>query len=532
ILECFEYSNPESLYPSDGKYFYRGGNADWGIIIKEYDISRKLKVVDLKTKTCTDYTSYDVHRIFSDIHNTGIKKVLLCGPAVSGKTTTLYRIAYNLIKENILCLVFKQQANYKRGILKDVNQQIHSGFVVFIDNLTINIGEIHKMIEEATENNIPITFCMATRFSEWQNSVNEFNKAKLEPVNYQVEMEDFIEEIECEKLLSKLSEINLVTISNKAEKSAMIKKFSTSKNLIKILLEIIDRSNISKSICSEYEDLSPEAKMAYGLVSQTYQYDLMIKWEVLRRAIEKKFIFEWDDFIKKIFKGDARGNLFEEFLQGNHFIRGRHRYISKFIIDIHYKGSFKNEKEDILSLISAVTENPYEERFIGSVLNAIISDDERNLTNNDCYEILDAAIDKFYNSKNIAFIIHLKGELFLKERLYKDALKCFDTNVQNKENLPHSLHSLGKTYFYLAQDKELNSGEFRNSINTALEKLFEGLELFRYNEFYYSMIISIFKYLKQHDKFSDLDRKREMKFEERAKIGIGIDKYKELLDAK
>jgi DNA polymerase III delta prime subunit len=59
---------------------------------------------------------------FSDIHNTGIKKVLLCGPAVSGKTTTLYRIAYNLIKENILCLVFKQQANYKRGILKDVNQ--------------------------------------------------------------------------------------------------------------------------------------------------------------------------------------------------------------------------------------------------------------------------------------------------------------------------------------------------------------------------------------------------------------------------
>ncbi|MHB8077582.1 MAG: hypothetical protein ACYDGZ_28100, partial [Desulfosporosinus fructosivorans] len=105
-----------------------------------------VNVLDVKNNISNEYTSYDVHRNFFDMHNNGLKKILLCGPAVSGKTTALYRIAYELTKENILSLIFKQQANYKKGVLKDIYLQIQSGFTVLIDNLTVNNGEVYKMI--------------------------------------------------------------------------------------------------------------------------------------------------------------------------------------------------------------------------------------------------------------------------------------------------------------------------------------------------------------------------------------------------
>lgn len=73
----------------DGKFFYRGGNPNWGIIKENYNISRCLKVIDKNNYSNSQITdSYSLHARISDLTiEKGIHKVLLIGAAVSGKTT-------------------------------------------------------------------------------------------------------------------------------------------------------------------------------------------------------------------------------------------------------------------------------------------------------------------------------------------------------------------------------------------------------------------------------------------------------------
>jgi hypothetical protein len=256
-----------------------------------------------------------------------------------------------------------------------------------------------------------------------------------------VNMNDNINQAEGERFVNKLIESGLLVATNKYEKEAVIKKFRKSNNLIEILLEIVERDSVSDSICSEYEVLSDEAKTAYGLTSLTYKYDLKIKWELLRRAIENRYVFTWQDFVQKILNGDAKGNMFSEEIQGYYFVRGRHRFISELIISIHYKGNFSEEIADIKNLVKASCGNEYEERFIGKLLYSIISNNH-SYSDEQMEEILDFTIDNFKYADDKAFVNHIKGEFFISNKEYEDAIRCFDTNVQNEANLPYSLHSL------------------------------------------------------------------------------------------
>lgn len=528
INECFNIYNEDEQYPVDYKYFYSGGNPSWGVIKENCDVNKNIKYSENETG---EKTIADIGQLVDILSNIILKnksyKVLLRGPAVSGKSTVLYRIAYELMSRDILAMIFKQQSVYEKGTLSDIYSQINQPIVVLVDNLIIDSTQVSNMMSEVETNNIPVMFIISVRYSDWNNSISDYSKSRIKPIDLYVDLDDSISEIESEKLVNKLIDYKLITVSNKYEKNGIIKKLCKKNNLIEILLSIINRGTVSDSICSEYDILTNEAKMAYGVVSLTYQYDLKIKWELLKRTIENRYDFTWHDFINNILKGDARGNLFEEEIQGNFLIAGRHRYISKIIIDIHYKGNYSDEIQDIKRMIDAASGSLDEEIFIGTFINSIISDDKR-YTEDNIIEILDYAIDRFEYDDNIAFVTHLKGEYNINNRKYKEAIGILDINVENKLNLVYSLHSLGKAYFYLAQTEECKSGEFRNHINIALDKLYQGVRQYSKNEYYYSTIINIFNYLKERNIFSERDERLENHIIQLADLNLGKDKYSEL----
>lgn len=71
---------------------------------------------------------------------------------------------------------------------------------------------------------------------------------------------------EAQKFVDKLICTNTISASTKYEKNGYIRNFQEN-NIIQILIELIDNSEIDKSLSNEYDNLCPETQYAYGIVS-------------------------------------------------------------------------------------------------------------------------------------------------------------------------------------------------------------------------------------------------------------------------
>lgn len=254
------------------------------------------------------------------------------------------------------------------------------------------------------------------------------------------------------------------------------------------------------------------------------------KWEILQRTIANKYEFTWDDFVSKILKNDAKGTLYDDEIQGNFYILGRHRYICERIVQIHFAGNYSEEISVFKELIIACHGLDNDEYFVGGLLNSILRDEKLYYSQEQIIDLLNCALDNFENKYNCAFVNHIKGEYYLTCKDYRAAIRCFNSNVQNKLNEEYSLHSLGKTYFYLAQREDIHSGEARLHFDLAIDKLMSGLKIYKRNEYYYALLISIFNYLKTHNIFSE---KNFISYNEMSDIAskyIGIDVFNTLLN--
>lgn len=503
LSECFDVYDLDRLYPSDGKYFYRGGHPDWGIIKEQFDISRDIKIQKTDKQEELGTTDSLFLLIQEFLQNNKLQKIKLEGAAVSGKTTTLYRCAFDLISNGTLSLIFKQQSTYKEGLLYAIYEKIQEPFVIIIDDVFIDISELIKMLNESENDQLPILFIISCRNSEWANTLSNYNKNVLEPFDCTISMMDSFSSDEAQKFVDKLISTKIISASTEYEKKGYIRNFQKNNNIIQILIELIDNSELDKSLSNEYDNLCPETQYAYGIVSLIYKYGLKTKWEILQRTIANKYDFTWDDFISKIIQNDAKGNLYDDEIQGNYYILGRHRYICEKIVQIHFGGNYSEEISVFKELIVSCSGLDKDERFMGNLINSMLRDVKLYYNPKQIIDLLNFAIDNFENDYNRSFINHLKGEYYITLQDYRSAIRCFDSNVQNKLNEEYSLHSLGKSYFYLAQHEDIQSGEARMHFDLAIDKLMTGLRRYKQNEYYYALLISIYDYLERNNKLSE-----------------------------
>lgn len=205
LSECFNVYDLNRLYPSDGKYFYRGGHPDWGIIKEQFDISRDIKIQKKDNPEELGTTDSLFLLIQEFLQNNKLQKIKLEGAAVSGKTTTLYRCAFDLISNGTLSLIFKQQSTYKEGLLYAIYEKIQEPFVIIIDDVFIDISELTKMLNESENDQLPILFIISCRNSEWANSLSNYNKNVLEPFDCTISMMDSFSSDEAQKFVDKLT---------------------------------------------------------------------------------------------------------------------------------------------------------------------------------------------------------------------------------------------------------------------------------------------------------------------------------------
>lgn len=191
IHDNFDIYSSEKLYSADGSFYYHGGRANWGIIKEHFDINRNVKFIKRKSEEISTSTDSLYYFIEEMLQNNKLQKIKLDGTAISGKTTTLYRCAYDLSMRGILSLIYKQQAKYKDGLLSTIYDQVKNPFVIFIDDIFIDISEAIKMINEAERGNLPILFFITSRYSDWENTMSTYNKNVLSPFDATITMTDY-----------------------------------------------------------------------------------------------------------------------------------------------------------------------------------------------------------------------------------------------------------------------------------------------------------------------------------------------------
>lgn len=528
LVETFDIYEENKEYSSDGKYYYRGGQPNWGIIKNGYDVSREvtLKKQNGQEIECTTFILADYLKEL--LIENKVVKVLLRGTAISGKSTTIYRIAYEMNRLGILSLIYKQQAKYREGLLTSVYQTAKQPFIVFIDDVFIDTSEVVKMVTEAFSNHLSIVFVFSSRYSDWENRVSSYYKKVLSPFELEIEMSDTFTMDEATYFVDKLTECGVVEAPTKLDRRGLINNIKKNNNILEVLFEIIDSNQVYDSIATEYSAIQTKTQEAYGIISLVFRYGYKIRWEVLQRTLNQGNDFSWENFVELILKREAKGNIFEDEIQGSYYLLGRNRYICKLICDIHYSGNYTSELEAIKSVIDACIGIDTDEKFIGGVLNAVIKDEETEYETEQIISLLNYAIDAFEEKTNQAFVNHLRGEFYVSHNDLDKARKCFEANVQNELNLEYSLHSLGKTYFFLAQRNAENPPLFILYIDKAIQRLFEGVRRYRTNEFYYSLLITIFDYLQSKNAMSEKNEKIKRKVENFAIENIGEKRFTEM----
>lgn len=532
ISERFDVFEQGRDYPNDSKNYYRGGQVNWGIVSNHFDISRDVEIreIDGVKKDSTIDSLYLYIKERADKNK--LQKILLTGTAVSGKTTAIYRCAYDLMINGMLSMIFKQQANYKEGILSTIYEETKQPFVIFADDIFVDIVEIIKMLNEAQRNNLPLVFILSIRIADWANTLSSYNKSVLCPFDVEITMKDSFNQDEAVVFVDKLIKSGLISTCNAYEKRGYVNKFQNCKNIIQVLIELIDQNRIIDSLSSEYDSLCKETKYAYSIVSLIYRYGIKVRWEVLQRTIARNFEFTWDDFIKKVLRNDAKGNLYEDEIQGNFYIWGRNRYICEMIAQIHFGGNYSDELRALKEVVKSCAGIEQDERFAGSLIHSILQDEKIEYTRDQVLDLLDYSIDILESANNCSFINHMKGEYNLRLNDYSGAIRCFESNVQNKLNEEYSIHSLGKTYFYMAQREDVHSGKYRMYMNMAVDKLFQGVKVYRKNQFYYGLLIQIFQYLHLNGTLSEKDSRVESEVEKIAIANLGKKTYDNLLNEK
>lgn len=532
ISERFDIFEQGRDYPIDSKNYYRGGQVNWGIVSNDFDISRDVDIKEIEDKKRDSTTDSLYLYIKEKADKNKLQKILLTGTAVSGKTTAIYRCAYDLMTNGMLSIIFKQQANYKEGILSTIYEETKQPFAIFADDIFVDITEIIKMLNEAQRNNLPLIFILSIRNADWANTLSSYNKTVLCPFDAEITMKDSFGKDEAVVFVDKLIESDLISVCNDYEKRGYVNKFQTCKNIIQVLIELIDQNRIIDSLSGEYDSLCEETKYAYGIVSLVYRYGIKVRWEVLQRVIARRFEFTWEDFIEKVLKNDAKGNLYEDKIQGNFYIWGRNRYICEMIAQIHFEGNYSDELQALKEIVKSCAGIEQDERFIGNLIHSILQDEKIEYTKDQVLDLLDYSIDILENSNNCSFINHMKGEYNLRLNDYNGAIRCFESNVQNKLNEEYSIHSLGKSYFYMAQGEDIHSGKYRMHMNLAVDRLFQGVKVYKKNPFYYGLLIQVFQYLHSNGTLSERDRRVESEVEKIAIANLGKGTYDNLLNEK
>lgn len=360
------------------------------------------------------------------------------------------------------------------------------------------------MIDEATTRGLKVIFILATREQDWELFLDNPTKRKYHKFDYLLKLEDKLESNHSKILVNTLIDNNVIKITPERNRKDYIRVFQGSRNLMVSLMETIENTTFGKAISSEYDRLSESGRNAYGIISLLSRYGLPFKMELLQRTLEILFKTNWSEFIAKVVQAEGKDVIREEGSGAFIYYVCRHSVIAEKITLMHFKGVEENEIHAIKAIIRSVNKGTREEVLVGKFLLMLTKASQYSF--DDIIDLLNTAIYHFNDS---AFLLHVKGQLYLDFDQPEEALPCFEKNIEDDTwNKMYSLHSAGMAHFSLGRACPLTSGQRQLEFQKAKEYLWQGMQRYKDNPFFYRSLLQLLNQ-KATDGFTSESIKRD-----------------------
>lgn len=319
------------------KDFFRGLLRDWTGYVQEWDFRRE-QYDNILKKVSDELKSPNVG---------GNKSLLICGPAGSGKTFALNRIAFDVYKKLGNPVVFLRP--YYEGIdLKllaslceelsslDVGARPRRGssrvrVMIVMDMASSHVADFRIIPTFMKSRGIPVLVLGSARENEWdiacQKLFEQLPDENILHVNDQFESMD-----ERLRFGNHLNRLGLVEGGLSGIEIANIIEADYENSFFASVYALIEpaRPTLEAKINDEYTNLSDFARRAYLLVAAFYQYSLPMPLELLVRSLNCSY----QQFMEEIFQSEVKRIIcdVDAPLEGV-YLGARHRIVAEKLID-------------------------------------------------------------------------------------------------------------------------------------------------------------------------------------------------------
>jgi tetratricopeptide (TPR) repeat protein len=260
---------------SDPGRFFRGGEPTWSDIRDKVPAHRELYESILET-------------MFPEFVDISIEPsaYVITGSAGTGKTTLLYRIAYDLVADfQAAALIHISGTPLDcRLVAPLVDMNDPRRFVIVVRFASEQFREIANFYQDAVRQKLPITLLLEDRTNQWHVAQamfsTQFNPSEFPLGSLSIEeINAILDTLEKHDCLDKLTGL---------DRTEQVSHFNdlASEDLLVALRELTSNGQFDDIVRDEYQKIPSEiAKKAYVYVAAIGQLDLAVRYETIIRVL-------------------------------------------------------------------------------------------------------------------------------------------------------------------------------------------------------------------------------------------------------
>lgn len=348
------------------KEFYSGSEPNYSVILKNFDVVRKEKILQLTDSILS-------------IDETGpiIPIAFMTGSYGTGKSTFTYRLIHELLSSNEHSTIAFEIEDFDRLRKQDIIELINKledDKVIFHCNL-IEKDSVFKAVLNlrttlsANQFSKSILFLLSIR----ENILEKYQKERTINNAHTFNIDGNLNSEEISQLVENLRQCGYVKFRDHSERSAIEATIRSDydSDQYTSLLHLVSNGSHIENLRQAYYELSEDCQNAFLYTALLHRYNILMPSSLLRSLISKN----WDDFIENVVNVEGKGMLIQEFrtskdLDPDLYFRTKHPMISELIVQDILKttdkqfGSYKK----ILTLANGGDKNV---RIVNDLLKAI-----------------------------------------------------------------------------------------------------------------------------------------------------------------
>jgi hypothetical protein len=453
--------------------FFRGLLGDWTGYVREWDFKRS------QYNGMFDRSKKELQT--DDIGSN--KSLLICGPAGSGKTTALHRMALSVYRElgNPVIFLRPYYSEIDLKLLTSLCEELSSlektkkgrgeapraRVLIIMESASSHVADFKIIPIFMKSRGVPILLLGSSRENEWEIACQRIDE-RLIGENTFILSDKFESEDERIRFARHLNKLDIVEGGLSDTEIARLIEMDYQDSFFAAVYSLIEpaRPVLDDKIVNEYQNLSALAQRAYLFVASFYQYALPMPLVLLVRALNCSY----DEFIREIYQSEAKRIIcdIEAPLEGV-YLGTRHRIIAERLIEKQMSdiGELVSIMAHILSSIN--TRNFDEVQICRTLLVRYIGPNgiEKRFSPGQIRSLFKAAVEQG-QFKDTAVLHHFglfesdNQNQDLAEQLVKEALGSMESTQPlvflRTERVENLYNTMGLIYSRKAQKAE-DSGE-------------------------------------------------------------------------